>query len=100
MNKLRNLLDLIRGGPEAEAFMEQQQPYIKKWSDISQYGDPEGEIVGYDDNDRPIYYGGDIHQTQIQSETSDVFSTSPEGLTREELEEVGVNPNRLGDFDP
>lgn len=88
----------MRGGREAERFFDETEDYRKKWSDISEYGDPEGRVIGFDDDGRPIYEGGSIGQTQIQSEASRVFN--PQGLTREELEGVGINPNRLGGFDP
>jgi len=108
MGKLANLLDLlksgyqdIKGGREAQRWFDENEAYRKKWSDISEYGDPSGKIVGYNtsQDNRPIYEGGLAHKANIKSELT---SLSEQGgqLTDEELQSVGLNPNRRGNFDP
>ena len=108
MGKIANLLDLLKNrwqdikeGPEAERWFDENEAYREKWSEISEYGDPSGKIVGYNtsQNNRPIYEGGLAHKANIKSELT---SLSEQGgqLTDEELQSVGLNPNRRGNFDP
>ena len=96
-HKFRDVLTDIRQGPAASRFQKEHRGYIDELTDKSEFGDPRGNIIGFDKDGKPVYEGGYIDQTKLQSVIESIGGDTP---SRSDLEEIGINPNRLGGFDP
>ena len=108
MGDLLEYLASIKQGYQSRSFAKKHEGFRGEAQDIAYWGDPSGNIVGYDDHaKRPIYEGGYFDTAHVSSELNRNIKEArneegPINIPWERsmaIEDAGSNPYRLGGLD-
>ena len=101
MNPLLEAINKVYQGYQFKAFEKRNKAYLDEQHYLSEWGDPNDpnqQFTGrYGKDGQEIWSGGNVARTDIKSDTTSLQEQDGE-LTDEELESLGINSNRRGNF--